>query len=68
MLSVSFYVNLTILTGDSGGPMIVYDAFKENPVQIGIVSWGYGCAKKGFPGVYSRVTVARDWILKHTGI
>ncbi|MFM9107341.1 MAG: trypsin-like serine protease [Chloroflexota bacterium] len=39
--------------GDSGGPIF----FLNNGVytQVGIVSWGTGCAWAGYPGVYSRV-------------
>jgi trypsin len=44
--------------GDSGGPL--YD--KVNDVLVGIVSWGYGCAKEGYPGVYSRIAKQWDWI------
>jgi secreted trypsin-like serine protease len=46
--------------GDSGGPMFRKDdsgAF----IQVGIVSWGQGCAEPGYPGVYSEVsTFAAD--------
>ncbi|MFD3993653.1 S1 family peptidase [Streptomyces sp. NPDC058548] len=41
--------------GDSGGPMFR----KDNAgawVQVGIVSWGEGCARAGYPGVYTEVS------------
>lgn len=53
--------------GDSGGPLV---AFKGNgtPELIGVVSTGVDCAIPKFPGIYSRVTRARSWIRKVTGI
>jgi len=42
--------------GDSGGPLFV------DGVQIGVVSWGYGCAQPDMYGVYARVSVFKAWI------
>ena len=52
--------------GDSGGPMVVQTA-SNSWVQIGIVSWGEGCARPGNPGVYTRVSVFGDWIKSTVG-
>jgi Trypsin len=45
--------------GDSGGPLFL--ASQPN-LQLGIVSWGLGCARPDFPGVYSRVSAMFPWI------
>lgn len=51
--------------GDSGGPLML--PLDENDgnfsfFQVGIVSWGNGCAKANIPGVYVNVQYYADWI------
>jgi secreted trypsin-like serine protease len=41
--------------GDSGGPLFVR-AVTGGYIQIGITSWGFGCAATGFPGVYTKLS------------
>ena len=52
--------------GDSGGPLAVWDAQTQSWVQIGIISWGEGCAQAGLFGVYTRVASFTDWIVAIT--
>jgi len=57
--------------GDSGGPMHRFlDSSQDSSSimeVIGIVSWGKGCARENYPGVYTRVANYLDWIMDHTG-
>ncbi|KAL3816855.1 hypothetical protein ACHAXA_005133 [Cyclostephanos tholiformis] len=47
---------------DSGGALVVRGDDSSADVQVGIVSWGYGCASSEFPGVYAQVSEAYYWI------
>lgn len=44
--------------GDSGGPMVRRDR-AGRWVQVGIVSWGLGCARDGYFGVYTQISKFR---------
>ena len=49
--------------GDSGGPLILGGSSSAaTDIQVGIVSFGDGCAKIGVPGVYTRVSYYTAWI------
>merc|ERR1711893_364451 len=53
--------------GDSGGPLIHRDSDKVATL-IGATSWGIGCARKGLPGAYARVTKYLQWIKDTTKV
>lgn len=48
--------------GDSGGPLIMETS--NGDLQVGIVSWGEGCAEEFVPGVYSRLSYDADWLVR----
>ena len=41
--------------GDSGGPLLVPGG-TVGWIEVGVVSWGAGCAVRGVPGVYTRLS------------
>ncbi|XP_046994482.1 trypsin alpha-3-like [Schistocerca americana] len=48
--------------GDSGGPLV------HGKKLVGVVSFGKGCARPYYPGVYADVVSLRSWITENTGI
>lgn len=52
--------------GDSGGPLVCRKPGEYNWVLFGITSWGWGCGKPNFPGVYVRVNRYGEWIQTQT--
>lgn len=50
--------------GDSGGPLFLRSPLAE-PVQIGVVSWGNGCAQAKAYGVYTSIGYFESWIRRH---
>ncbi|XP_054720212.1 clotting factor B-like [Uloborus diversus] len=50
--------------GDSGGPLLALENGRYT--QVGIVSFGYKCGDKEFPGVYTKVAYYVGWITENT--
>ncbi|XP_029437025.1 serine protease 55-like [Rhinatrema bivittatum] len=48
--------------GDSGGPLVCKTWKDYHWYQVGVVSWGEGCARKQKPAVYALVSNYVNWI------
>lgn len=46
--------------GDSGGPIFQWTG--QYWEQVGIVSYGIGCAQAGYPGIYTRLSYYYHWM------
>ena len=54
--------------GDSGGPLMCRSSNNGHWFVAGIVSWGINCAQPNLPGIYTKVSIYRDWIKNVTSI
>jgi len=52
-------------TGDSGGPLIIFDTESQSWRQVGITSWGFDCAVTDEYGVYTRLKNYARFISDH---
>ncbi|KAL2751135.1 transmembrane protease serine 9-like [Vespula maculifrons] len=52
--------------GDSGGPLHVKGSYGHLEI-IGIISWGRGCARPNFPGIYTKLNNYMGWLKDHLG-
>jgi len=50
--------------GDSGGPLVFHNKDRDKYELIGVVSWGIGCARKEYPGVFAKLSKLWPWVLK----
>ncbi|CAL8109393.1 unnamed protein product [Orchesella dallaii] len=48
--------------GDSGGPLMARSNTGHKRYLVGIISWGYDCGFREYPGLYTKVEAYLKWI------
>ncbi|KAM6153319.1 transmembrane protease serine 12 [Erethizon dorsatum] len=51
--------------GDSGGPLMCYLPEHKRFFVMGITSYGHGCGRRYFPGIYSGPSFYQEWLTDH---
>uniref|UniRef100_A0A8I3W5L4 Transmembrane serine protease 12 n=1 Tax=Callithrix jacchus TaxID=9483 RepID=A0A8I3W5L4_CALJA len=51
--------------GDSGGPLMCYLPEYKRFFVMGITSYGHGCGRRGFPGIYLGPSFYQKWLTEH---
>ena len=50
---------------DSGGPLVAEDPARNNSYSlIGVVSFGVGCGRPDYPGIYTEVSAYTEWLIE----
>lgn len=66
MMYCAYRVHTDACQGDSGGPLMAQQG-DGRIFQVGIVSYGVGCAQDEMPGVYTRLEAFVPWLLQNIG-
>lgn len=53
--------------GDSGGPLVRFSEERGRYEQVGVVSWGIGCASPEYPGIFVKLSHYLQWMMKKAG-
>ena len=62
VLTICVCVGQDACAGDSGSPLVIPGDSAQEDVLVGIVSFGRGCGRPNFPGVYTRLSAFSDYV------
>ena len=56
-----------LVIGQGTGLKADYQASRSIPTLVGAVSWGMGCGRPQYVGIYTDIRVYREWIVREMG-